>query len=274
MENIESDVILSRVTQNVNYLCNRLGVKKSDIEESAGVSKGYLSRIKPGSNAIPSSHYLLAAAHKLNVTIDDLVQQDLFSLDSRLLKPFQVVTKLLNETKSGELSWTTVTKSEMREATFNRDEVYCKGFKDNFENYPREMTTENWDEIKFLFRSEMWGNHSQKDYSCWFEDAIYISEFESEVQFALMKYQRVHNTFKVTDEVIGLFVNKGEFLYELFSISVNAEDQLVTRMKELLDQVVMKKSLYSISGDYRGVMDLFLSDQSLDKSLDDDMEMD
>ena len=64
---------IEQARQNINALCKAKGVKISDIEKEAGVSKGYIRSAK---NNIRVS-VLDVASKKLDFTIDELLHENL-----------------------------------------------------------------------------------------------------------------------------------------------------------------------------------------------------
>lgn len=65
-----------RFFSNIKYLCKEKEISIGDLEESVGVSKGYLSRMKKDCKSISLCNaYLLAQS--IGVSLDDLLKQDM-----------------------------------------------------------------------------------------------------------------------------------------------------------------------------------------------------
>ena len=96
----------ARCLNNIYALAKERGIKIGDLEESAGVSKGYLSRVaKPDYQGSPPIEMLDAAAKQLGVGIDYLVNYspDAFSESEQFVMRF--IDKLARQTEAGKLEW-------------------------------------------------------------------------------------------------------------------------------------------------------------------------
>ncbi len=95
-----------RCIDNIYALAKAKGLKIGDIEEKAGVSKGYLSRInKDNSASVPTVDLLESIAEQLEVGIDYLV-----NFQSGILTPneefvFRFVDRLSKQTIAGRMDW-------------------------------------------------------------------------------------------------------------------------------------------------------------------------
>ena len=95
-----------RCIENIYAIAKRRGVKIGELEEKAGVSKGYLSRInKDDNNAIPSIELLDSIAGQLNVGIDYLVNFSDAELSPNEQFVYQFIDGLMRKTLSGKLDW-------------------------------------------------------------------------------------------------------------------------------------------------------------------------
>ncbi|MER2151307.1 MAG: helix-turn-helix transcriptional regulator [Candidatus Limivicinus sp.] len=96
----------TRCLNNIYALAKERGIRIGDLEESAGVSKGYLSRVaKPDYQGSPSIEMLDAVAQQLGVGIDFLVNfsPDAFSESEQFVMRF--IDKLATQTAAGKLEW-------------------------------------------------------------------------------------------------------------------------------------------------------------------------
>ena len=95
-----------RCLSNIYALAKERGIKIGDLEENAGVSKGYLSRVaKPDYQGSPSIEVLDAMAHHLEVGIDYLVNYDPNALSESEQFVMRFLDKLATRTEAGKLEW-------------------------------------------------------------------------------------------------------------------------------------------------------------------------
>jgi len=95
-----------RCVENIYALAKEKGLKIGDIEEKAGVSKGYLSRInKEDSTSIPTIDLLASIANQLGVGIDYLVNfpRDVLTPNEQFV--FQFIDRLCQQTVAGKMDW-------------------------------------------------------------------------------------------------------------------------------------------------------------------------
>ncbi len=91
---------------NIRYLISTSSVKIGDIEDAAGVSRGYMSRLEKNNNtSTPSIEFVVAAAKKLNVSVDSLLYSDFSQLNNTDLYILKFIEKLSRETATHNLKW-------------------------------------------------------------------------------------------------------------------------------------------------------------------------
>ena len=96
----------TRCINNITYLAKSKGIKIGDIESVAGVSAGYLARInKEESKASPSIELLVNVANRLEVSLDTLITIDCSSISPAEQYVIGFLTKLIENTESGEEHW-------------------------------------------------------------------------------------------------------------------------------------------------------------------------
>lgn len=95
-----------RCIDNIYAIAKAKGLKIGDIEEKAGVSKGYLSRInKEDSTSIPGIDLLASIADQLGVGIDYLVNFPRDTLTPNEEFVFQFIDRLAKQTTAGKMDW-------------------------------------------------------------------------------------------------------------------------------------------------------------------------
>ena len=95
-----------RCIDNIYALAKSKGLKIGDIEEKAGVSKGYLSRINKDDNtSIPTVDLLASIAEQLGVGIDYLVNFTVGSMTPNEELVYQFIDKLTFATYANQIEW-------------------------------------------------------------------------------------------------------------------------------------------------------------------------
>lgn len=103
-----SNISKKRIGENINALAKYYGFKIKDLEEEAGVSQGYISRLsnKNSKDSNPVIDLLMMASEKFRVTIDSLVFLDFTKItDPAKLKIQCFLEAVLNLTDKGQLIW-------------------------------------------------------------------------------------------------------------------------------------------------------------------------
>ena len=107
-----------RGIENIYALAKAKGLKIGDIEEKAGVSKGYLSRInKEDSTSIPTIDLLASIAEQLEVGIDFLVNYPIGTISPNEEFVYQFIDKLTTATTAGKMEWIPETEGLLRADT-------------------------------------------------------------------------------------------------------------------------------------------------------------
>ena len=95
-----------RFFKNVRYLIKENNIKIGQIEERAGVSAGYMSRLeKPGNSADPSLQFVVTVAKMLGVSIDALLFDDLTSKPESEDMVNDFILRLSDLSKKREIDW-------------------------------------------------------------------------------------------------------------------------------------------------------------------------
>ena len=103
-----SNINKSRIGENINALAKYYGFKIKDIEEEAGVSQGYISRLsnKNSKDSNPVIDLLMIASEKFHVTIDSLIYLDFMKItDPSKMRVQCFIEAILSLTDKGQLTW-------------------------------------------------------------------------------------------------------------------------------------------------------------------------
>ena len=92
--------------ENIYALAKTKGIRIGDLEEKAGVSKGYLSRInRDDSTSIPTIDLLASIADQLGVGIDFLVNYPIGAMTPNEDLVYQFIDKLIVATYTNKVDW-------------------------------------------------------------------------------------------------------------------------------------------------------------------------
>lgn len=91
---------------NIDYLARQKNINRKQLEEAAGVSQGYISRLmKEGNTTKLTVDVIMNIAHLLNVTPNTLLLNPLDEESGKLAVKVEFIYKLASETKSRHLKW-------------------------------------------------------------------------------------------------------------------------------------------------------------------------
>lgn len=98
--------------ENIYYLANEQDIKISEIEDSCGLSKGYLSRLKKDQDIDLGISKVSLIADKLNVTIDLLYKFNLTYATRSEINILNFIYRISEKTEEQMLIWKKVNYSE------------------------------------------------------------------------------------------------------------------------------------------------------------------
>ena len=91
---------------NIDYLAKKKNINRKQLEEAAGVSQGYISRLmKDGNSTKLTVDVIMNIAHLLNVTPNTLLLKPLDEESEKVAVKIEFIYKLISETKSNRLKW-------------------------------------------------------------------------------------------------------------------------------------------------------------------------
>lgn len=109
---------------NIYYLAKANYIKISDLETFAGVSKGYLSRLrKDPKKTTPSIVFISSVANRLQVSIDTLISHPLNSKTSTELLIIKFIDALIRQTNEEDLIWNSESVKELSKTFYDMDNV-------------------------------------------------------------------------------------------------------------------------------------------------------
>lgn len=143
----------TRCIENIYALAKKKGLKIGEMEEKAGVSKGYLSRInKEDSTANPPIDLLVSIADQLDVSVDFLIGYANSDLSENEDFIFKYVDKLLKKTNEGKLEWIIQSRSIL---TVENGDPVDNPLIDVMPNYSDEFDTKY---LEHVFKSHLYSN--------------------------------------------------------------------------------------------------------------------
>ena len=95
-----------RLLDNIAYLLQKSGKKIGEVEEAAGVSVGYISRITKDTRAKPGLEFVKGIARFFHISMDQLMYQDLTTASSTEKYLFHFLQKLDQDTLDDRINWT------------------------------------------------------------------------------------------------------------------------------------------------------------------------
>ena len=99
------DFSSERFFRNVSYLIKLQKKKVGEVEAFAGVSPGYIARMRNDTSAKPGIDIAMKLAHALNVYLDDLLWLDFTQLNGTQQYVLTFMDKLITDTKLDNVIW-------------------------------------------------------------------------------------------------------------------------------------------------------------------------
>lgn len=110
--------------ENIRELLKTSKVRIGQIEKDAGCNAGYLSRLEKEDNkSDPSMEFICTAAKLLNVTLDSLVKGNLKSMTPTESYLMQFLSRLIEDTKSDNISWHKESANFLSKVGFDINEI-------------------------------------------------------------------------------------------------------------------------------------------------------
>lgn len=108
---------------NISVLLNESGKKVGELENEAGVSAGYISRIAKDSAGKPGIEFIMNVAEALKVSIDTLLYIDLTGLTPTERYLISFLEKLKKDTSEDKLEWNRTSADSLNrmEQNYNGD---------------------------------------------------------------------------------------------------------------------------------------------------------
>lgn len=229
MNKFDKDLLLS----NVKFLACKDGDKIGEVEKAAGVSQGYLSRVaKMGENPnMPLMDLLLWASDKYKVSVDSLLNINLQNMTPNEHYLRRLFEKLIGDTISGALDWTSETKSML--------ENYHNQFDHPLVEYKSISNDEGFFYYKSLFNPE--NQLGELSVYCWLEaQFLYVTQIYCQPTNQ-KGFEVYFSNFQKNDALELVQVMSGDFLYPLvetvFNEAVKSSHQIKVnqRARSIID---------------------------------------
>ncbi|WLD83259.1 helix-turn-helix domain-containing protein [Selenomonas dianae] len=98
---------------NISYLIKKHDLKIGEIENSAGVSAGYISRASKDEKSKPGVEFVMKIAELLQINVDTLLRADLTNATPTEKYLMSFLGKLNSDTVSDSLNWVRESKEEL-----------------------------------------------------------------------------------------------------------------------------------------------------------------
>lgn len=107
---------------NIYQLAKERSIKIGDLEKTAGVSTGYLSRInKEDNSTIPTIDFIAAVAKELGMTVDAIINNDYANPTPTEKYILSFIDRLLAQTNADELDWKKETPEQLSTVGVDED---------------------------------------------------------------------------------------------------------------------------------------------------------
>lgn len=173
----------TKLLQNLRYAIHKKGLKLGDVEKTAGVSKGYLSRQDPNNTQVlPTLQFMDSVSDQVGVSIQDLLYSDLMEITKDQQMGIDLAHELFALTRKDELEWTDLFKAREKDKFENPSSLLKRresadGVKDRFHSqyvfrpalkeWPASFANEAYScqyngKNMYLVDLAIWNEHSQR----------------------------------------------------------------------------------------------------------------
>lgn len=90
---------------NIYTISKNMGIKIGELEESVGLSKGYLARLKRDGESFPAVDKLYAISKRLNVSMDSLMDEEISEMAPDGIVAYQFLEKLYDDSVKYNITW-------------------------------------------------------------------------------------------------------------------------------------------------------------------------
>ena len=105
---------------NIEILLNSRNIKVRDLENKAGVSRGYLSRLsREGNQSVPGIDFILAASELFGISVELLSTVDYTGCSETERYYIDFIERLIQKTESGEMLWKSSSIKDFENAAVN-----------------------------------------------------------------------------------------------------------------------------------------------------------
>lgn len=209
---------------NLDYYMNKELIKSSELEQKAGVSKGYISRIKKADNkSVPGIDFLLVASSMFGITVESLCMINYMLCTENEKYYVDLFNNLITRTIEKNILWKHITFKQLVDKIYNKSD--------------EGMIIER--EPSLLFGvSEVWNGKSK--YSSTFEYGDYKYN-NTEGDFYALKIDNQHSLYMVK---VNLSFREEVFSgIEMFMISNKKKSNICCispQDKQLYDDMFIK----------------------------------
>lgn len=105
---------------NIHYLIKQQGKKIGEVENEAGMSSGYLSRVSKDQFTKPGIDFIFNVASILKVSIDTLVSIDLAALTPTESYLMNFIEKLCDDTMADKLDWNRESADSLNRLSYDK----------------------------------------------------------------------------------------------------------------------------------------------------------
>lgn len=254
-----------RMFDNISFMLKEYGKKIGEIEASAGVSPGYISRTSKEENAKPGIDFIVNIANALDTSIDTLLNVNMTELTPTEKYLVSFLEKLKKDTVDDKIIWNIESAD-----CLNRQEPDMNGYVEHplfsYETFFEQSEIEYPEEVsRVVMTSKSFDCHTYITGEC------YNLEMKNHAILYIMNISKsVHYTNDLTAYAKEIWMYKPQTGSKF--LCSNKESSSLANMVEDLYRTVAERSKHpKISSDLRYIIDSFMNDDHMNDEEEDEM---
>lgn len=245
--------------ENISFLIKEKGMRVGELETKAGVSLGYISRMKEG-GAKPGIDFIMNAARAFGISLDALLMVDLTSLTPTEKYIITFLQKLEKDTNEDKLDWKTESEGYLNERIKTSINGFCEHPLFSVETFMEETDGEYSQEVtRTVFTSHAFDVHTAIAENC------YNLRLKNGVTLYLMSISK--SVYRMSDT--------GAFAKEVWVCPDGSEKHYLCGTKDSMVFATLIENLYSAVGEnakhpkidkeIKSAIDAFMKDDMQDE---------
>lgn len=236
--------------ENLDYYMNKNSIKSSELEQMAGVSKGYISRIKKADNkSVPGVDFLLVAASLFGITVESLCMINYMLCTENEKYYVDFFNDLITRTIKKDILWKHITSKQFidkidnksdEEIIIEREPSVLSGISEAWNGKRRYASTFEYGDYKYCdTEGNFYSLKIDNQHSLYMVKVIlsYQEELFSGIEMFMISNHKKSNVCCISPQNIQLYDDMFFKLYNTVkdSINVNYMDQ---ETKNIIDKFI------------------------------------